>query len=420
MSNLSMTQAEEKAIDSKLEQDVLNWAKTRQAEAEQLAMDSARLMACTTDRLDKLKNQGFFKRCWSRFSGQAGAMERANVNDMIQMQKIAFRYVNMLQEQQLLMAHSLLSLKNNLNSLAIREEQTRQMVGLLAERTRERFEKLEKRVDQLEVTQNLQGWVLSLEEREYDTKYPTEYMRLFRVINDFYRIKNDNWNYQDLLFMRTALRKVKLGHIRNLPIGIFLNSLADEVARLENGIETYRLAITEHAPVAVKNYSQFAIEHVSSPVFLTLHGVNTHYADKMEAIEALQDSLSISKMDALKMVLSQSIKNLNINLDYEFPLAETAIEILGCMRLVDKITIIPTENTEKNKQESQSEVSNDASRKEEAEDGVKDQTNSHTTDAKKPIAPEEAAYKIMGAATLGSIGLFGSILGAMTNNQKKS
>ena len=78
MSNLSMSKSEEKALDSKVEQ-MMDLAKTRQAEAEQLAMDSARLMACTTDRLDKLQNQGFFKRCWNRFSGKAGAMERVPI-----------------------------------------------------------------------------------------------------------------------------------------------------------------------------------------------------------------------------------------------------------------------------------------------------------------------------------------------------
>lgn len=185
MSNLSMTKAEEKALDSKVEQ-MMGWANTRRAEAEQLAMDSARLMACTTDRLDKLRNQGFFKRCWNRFSGKAGEMERANVNDIIQMQKMSFRYVNMLQEQQLLMAHSLLSLKNNLMSLAVKEEETRNLIGLLAQRTKERFERLEKRMEKVEISQNLQGWLLGLEERDYDRIYPTEYMRLFRVINDFY------------------------------------------------------------------------------------------------------------------------------------------------------------------------------------------------------------------------------------------
>ncbi len=171
MSTLVMTSEEQKQIDSQVEQ-MMDWAKTRSAEAEQLALDSTRLLACTTDRLDRLQNQNFFKRCWNRFNGNAGEMERANVNDLIQMQKIAFRYVNMLGEQQLLMAHSLLSLKNNLISLAVKEEETRDLITMLAQRTLERFENLESRVEQLEISTNLQGWLLGLEERDYDEKFP--------------------------------------------------------------------------------------------------------------------------------------------------------------------------------------------------------------------------------------------------------
>ena len=331
-SNLAMTQAEEKNIDSKVEQ-MMDWAQSRQIEAEQLALDSARLMACTTDRLDRLSKQGFFKRCWSRFNGDANAMERANVNDVIQMQKMAFRYVNMLQEQHLLMAHSLLSLKNNLNSLAVREEETRNLIAMLAQRTLERFEQLEGRVGKLETSSSLHDWLFTLEERDYEEKIPTDYMRLLRVINDFYDIKNDNWNNNDLMFMRKAIRTVGLNPKEKLSINAFIDKLADEIQSNEVGFDVYDKAVTRFAPDNMENYSQFAIENVSSPVFASLHGLNTQYRDKMDAVEALQDSLSISTSDALKTLLRQSIKAMNVNLDYEFPLAETAIEILGCIRL---------------------------------------------------------------------------------------
>lgn len=336
MSNLAMTQAEEKSIDSKIEK-MMDWAKSRQVEAEQLALDSARLMACATDRLDRLSKQGFYKRCWSRFNGEAGAMERANVNDVIQMQKMAFRYVNMLQEQQLLMAHSLLSLKNNLNSLAVKEEENRNLIAMLAQRTLERFEQLESRVGKLETSSNLHDWLFTLEERDYEEKIPTDYMRLLRVINDFYEIKNDNWNNNDLMFMRKAIRTVGLNPKQKLSINNFIDKLADEIQSSEVGFDAYDKAITMFAPDGIDNYSQFAIDNISSPVFASLHGLNTQYRDKMDAVEALQDSLSISTSDALKTLLRQSIKGMNVNLDYEFPLAETAIEILGCMRLVDKL-----------------------------------------------------------------------------------
>lgn len=336
MSNLSMNQSEQQAIDSKVEQ-MMDWAQTRQIDAEQLALDSARLMACTTDRLDRLSKQGFYKRCWSRFNGEAGAMERANANDVIQMQKMAFRYVNMLQEQQLLMAHSLLSLKNNLNSLAVKEEETRNLIAMLAQRTLERFEQLEGRVGKLETSSNLHDWLFTLEERDYEEKITTDYMRLLRIINDFYEIKNDNWNNNDLMFMRKAIRTVGLNPKEKVSVNTFIDKLADEIQLSDVGFDAYDKAITLFAPQNIDNYSQFAIDNISSPVFATLHGLNTQYKDKMDAVEALQDNLSISTSEALKTLLRQSIKGMNVNLDYEFPLAETAIEILGCMRLAEKL-----------------------------------------------------------------------------------
>lgn len=338
MSMIAMNTTEEKQIDSQIEQ-MMDWAKTRQAEAEQLAMDSARLMACTGDRMDRLKNQGFFKRCWNRLTGKTGEMERANVNDLISMQKKAFRYLNMLQEQQLLMAHSLLALKNNLVSLAIKEEETRNLIGLLAQKTQDRFEKLEGRVDQLEISTNLQGWLLGLEEREYDEKYPTEYMRLFRVINDFYNIKKDNWNYNDLMFMRKAIRTVGINPKRKLSLNAFIDTLTDEIQTAEVGFEAYGNAITMFKPEGIENYSKFAIENISSPVFVSMHGLKTQYVDRLDIVETLEDEMNISKSEALKILLRRSIANLNVNLDYEFPLAETAIEILGCLRLAENLSL---------------------------------------------------------------------------------
>lgn len=336
MSLLAMDDTEVRALDSKVEQ-MMDWAKDRQVEAEQLAQDSARLLGCVSDRMDKLRNQNFFIRCWSRFNGDAASAERANARDLIEMQKIAYRYVNMLQERQLLMAHSLLSLKNNLYSLAIKETETRELINELAKRTLQRFEKLENRVDQLEISLNLQGWLLGLGERDYEEKYPTEYMRLFRIINDFYRIKDDNWNYNDLTFMRKAIRTVKLDPKFRLSLNIFINNLIDEILNENVGFSKYSDAITEADFGEIQNYSKFAIDNLSSPVFSTIHGLHTQFIDRLDIVETLQEELNISQSEALKKLLRNSIAQMNIDLDYEFPLAETAIEILGCMRLIKKI-----------------------------------------------------------------------------------
>lgn len=342
MSMLAMNAAEEKQIDSQIEQ-MLDWAKTRQAEAEQLALDSARLMACTTDRVDRLKKQGFFKRCWNRFTGATGEVERANTGDIIQIQKKAFRYINMLQEQQLLMAHSLLALKNNLVSLAINEKETRDMIGMLAKRTQDRFELLETRTDQLEISTNLQGWLLGLEERDYDKKFPTEYMRMFRVINDFYQIKKDNWNYNDLIFMRKALRTVGIDPKSEITLNTFIEKLTEEIQQASVGLENYDHAISAYAPLAIPQYSEYVIENISSPVFASVHGLKLQYSNSSDIVEVLQDKLEISNIEAQKLILQKMISNMNVDMNHKFSLGETAIEIMGSIRLVEQLL---TENTD--------------------------------------------------------------------------
>lgn len=334
--SLVMTDQETAALDKQLA-PLLTWANQHRAEAEQLSLDAARLLSCSTDRLDTLQKQGFFKRCWARLNGDAGDMERATTNDIIQMQKCSFRFIHMLQDQNMLMAHSMLTLKNNLFSLSVQEEETRNLVTLLAQKTKARFDALEQRVDQLEVSTNLQGWILTLGESDYDEKFPTENIRLLRVINDFYRMKNDNWNYRDLKFMRVALRTVGLNPKQMITLRSFITSLAHEIEDERVGYNYYANLLTEYTESDSRKFSKFARDAIASPVFCSLHGLNSSFSDRRDVVEELSEELSISTSEALLRLLLRDIKKLNINLEFEFPLAETAIEILGCMRLTEQL-----------------------------------------------------------------------------------
>ena len=333
---LALTEKEIQSIDGMLESKMA-WARSKSAEAEQLALDCTRLLSCTEDRLGQIRNQGFFKRCWNQLSGQTGAMERANTADLIQMQKASLRYINMLQEQQMMTAHSLLTLKNNLVTLAIKEEETRNLVGLLAERTLQRFQDLEKRVDQLEISQNLQGWLLTLEDRDYDVNYPTPYLRLLKIIDDFYGYKSDGWNYNDMLFMRKALRTVGLNPKEQISMNMFMDTLVEEIKK--QGFDTYRELLIAHLPSDKGDFGHFAIENVSSQVFTTLNGIYTQYTDKSEVIEALSDELSISPEAALKRLLARTISKLNVDLDCQLPLSDIAAEMLVGLKLTNQLLI---------------------------------------------------------------------------------
>lgn len=332
---LKLSEEESRSLDAELEK-TLEWAHTRTTEAEQLAFDATRLLSCTEDRFDQLKNQSFFKRCWSRFSGKTGEIERANTNDLIQMQKLSFRYINLLQERDLLLGHAMLSIKNNLLSLAVKETETRNMIEELAKKTLSRFEKLESRVDQLEISVNVQGWLLTLEERNYTEKFPTSYLRLLRLVNDFYGHKRDNWNYQDLLFVRSALRKSQLIPEQSISMNDLIDGLVDEI--YETDFNQYRNLLTQWKPESIENYSEFILDNISCQVGATLHGIVYQYVDQKEIVEALKDNLDISEKDALKTLLKTRIKKLGVDLTIQAPLSEIAFEILGCMRLAEKMT----------------------------------------------------------------------------------
>ena len=154
-------------IDQQLD-PLLQWAGDRIVQTQQLSMDASRLLSCTSNRLNDYQNKGFFIRCWYTLSGKTGAVERANQNDLIEMQRLSWRYLNLLQERDLMLAHTSIVIRNNLLALAKKEEETRMAITQMAERIIQRFESLEKRVDQLEVTSQIHSWLLTIDQRDYD------------------------------------------------------------------------------------------------------------------------------------------------------------------------------------------------------------------------------------------------------------
>ena len=359
MSTLAMTDTEKSAINAKVE-EMMPWARANTVRAEQLAFDAVRLLASTEERLDDLNKQGFFKRCWTRFNGSAGAMERANTNALIQMQRMALVFVNQLQQQQILTAHSMISLKNNLACLAAKEGKTLEIIAHLATRTFERFEELESRIERVEVQTALQSWLITLEEREYRERIPEKFMRFFQVVNDYYSMKNDDWNPLDYLYMRKAFYLVDIDPNEKISLRNFINQLVDEVKSVGNA--RYTQAISMFSPFRQKEtgeYSKYVVDNISSAIAVALHGVSLRYLDRSGDVETVIRSLQkregrefseeekeSEKFALLKDFLVNDIENLSINIDYEFSYAEAACELLECMKLAEKLHQI--EMTEKN------------------------------------------------------------------------
>lgn len=308
---------------------VLARAKAGSTETQQLALDATRLLSCTEDRLEQYSNQGFFRRCWSVLSGKTGELRRANERDLIEMQKASWRYLGLLQERDLMLAHSIITVKNNLLTLAVREEETRREIERMANRVYDRFVQLEDRMKNVEVASSIHGWLLTLETHDYDERF-SPLFRLLCVVRDFDGIKDEDWNTQELRYLQKGVKEVGLPWKDSLSLGQFVDGLVEEIE--VGGFQTYeQLLFRPNCTGRVP--SAFVLDNISVPSYVSLFELSDSYLKGSGTIELLADKLSLSKREAISQVIRGFIQRQGINMEIKLPLRDLAVELLHCMRL---------------------------------------------------------------------------------------
>lgn len=349
MFNLNNNEIEN--IDKRLNPKI-QWAEQNGVLAEQLAMDATRLLSCTNERFEEYKNKGFFNRCVSSFSGETADMQRQNQNDLIELQKSGWRYLQLLNERDILMAHSLITIKNNLETLAIEEESTRKQITKLAEKVKERFDGLFKRVDDLEVTVNLLHWLSTIEVQDYEDNY-SYYFRLLCLVDDFKSKKTDNWTYKDIQCLQQAILKAKINRKERITINNFIIRLIDEIEEqsfpLFNGLIK---AFIDNKKIS----SEWIDENISSPVFNCLYLIAAKYNDSKSFAKGNQENLKegTTHKEIITSGIIQIIKDVGVDTDKELQLQDIALEILSCSQLTQTLIANSDELIEDDISENQS------------------------------------------------------------------
>lgn len=332
-----ISHAELKDIDNSLNEK-LQWAHEGSVLAEQLALDAARLLSCTDARLQDYVGQGFFKRCWFTLSGKTSALERATQADLVEMQKYAWRYINLLQERDLMLAHSMIATKNNLMTLAVGQGDLKGEVTRLADRVYDRFVALEERVGDLEASHRIHAWLLTIDTCDYDRKYP-ENLRFLRVVNDFYSLKSAAWNVVELRYLQKALKEVGIDPKKRVGVAEFIGAVIDEINA--HGYTGFSALVPSCSMAGCGN--AFVIDAVSSPAFSALYQIKENYTSSSRVIRSLQRRLDISHADAIRFVLTDFIDEMGIDTRAELPLKDLATEIVACLSLSHRLAAdIPT------------------------------------------------------------------------------
>jgi hypothetical protein len=311
----------------------INWAKQNPEKAEQLVHDSIRLLSVTEEKFEETQNLPFFKRLMSRFNGSLTNQHLSTTKSFLELQKLGWQFMSLLQNEQLIQGRTLITIENNLTLLAANQEGFAKDIELMVVKIRANFNQLEDRMKGLEVQQNIHGWLLTIDTCDYDEKYP-ENFRLLKVLSDFINLKStgDGNNINELRYLQKALKEVGLSWKKKITLADFINGLIDE-------IETTSFSLFENLlPTSNSNIShEFVKENISTPSYKALFEVANQYKNSSQTIGFIAEKHGLLKSEVLKDALFGFIGELGINLTTPISIRDLAVELYNCTRLTHEL-----------------------------------------------------------------------------------
>lgn len=289
-------------------------AEKNKAEAQQLALDAGKLLSVTRKRLDDYKDRGFFKRCWYKISGKQGSLDRANQNDLIEMQRYAWIYLMKLQEQNLIQAQAIAVIRNNLKDIADEIAEIHDMISAIVEKFDARIEKLEQKTE-------LQDWLLHIDVNESITKDYSHICTL-QLTFDYLKVLQEN----DIDYaaierrddLKVALKKFGIDSTEKITVDDFIASLFDEVQKYT--YQDFRKILSLQVSGAEIN-GQYILDNVSGA------GYNAIYQFELEMDKMKSMAEELENDDPRKIMLKTVRKAIN-NPETEYTILELAKEVL--------------------------------------------------------------------------------------------
>ena len=320
MSELSIVE-NDVTFDKKLSRP-LELARNNSFEAQRMATDCAQLLSSSTNRLEKIKNQGFFKRTANRLFGKTKDIEQANMNDMHQLQKMAFRYLELVNKNNIMMLDSIITVKNQLDYILSDNIETKKAITKLAGKIKSKYNAMEKRIERIEITTAIHGWLLTIEEFEYIESYP-KYIRLLKIVDDFRNLKSKDWTISDIRCLKNALRKTDIHPNETISIEGFVTSIAND-----NYPNKYSDTIN-----GMLMMESVDVERVNSQLSLPLLSAMYQFADKYvtntEVIERIvKIHPDIPERETAAKLILEIIKEHNVDITTEVEHQHLVLELL--------------------------------------------------------------------------------------------
>lgn len=339
----------------------LEMARRNPMEMQRFALDCTRLLRESQDRLATMENQGFVSRLWNRFSGQRGQVQLANQQAFATVQRMSFRYLESINEQNLMTLNAVATVKNQL-SYAVSEisdlrhttgqavsdiydtiekshqatsdqierlrESTKAAIMGLAIKMKEKLEDMEHRIERLEQASSIHGWLLTFDEFGYD-RYP-EAMRMIQIVSQYRIFKNDSWNADDARYLKSALRRGGLDPHQPVLVRNFIQQLARENYPDNYGKDIHCLL---HIPEVDADKVR---QNVSLPALNAMYLFGKEYASNRGNIERLaKRHKSIDPREELAHQIGDILDECGIETNAETERHHFAMELLTGVEIAE-------------------------------------------------------------------------------------
>ncbi len=308
-------------IPSKADQDAVDALvahhRGNAALTQQLAIDASRLVSTSQARLDKQANAGFCRRFVSIISGATRQNALSNQVDMLQMQKVAWHFLQQLQQQNLINAQSIAVIRNNLGTMNEYIIETRDFLELA-------IDKINSRLRHVENNTRFSTWSLNIEANARRYKSLPSSLLVVQLSYDFLRTHSDvSLTFQDVNHLVVTLEKLGVNCDEEVRLLDFIIALIDQMDA--TGIERYRAHIALSA-------DDLAIDSAFIQTSVSGLGFNALYylSDQYTKIAALIEDNELCNSDAAReKIISRIFGDEFDGLATTYTLRDLIAEVVG-------------------------------------------------------------------------------------------
>lgn len=249
--------------------NIIGNSKQSSAITQQLAVDASKLVTLSAERLAEQSSAGFFKRMVGVISGQTSRNDLKNQADLMHMQKIAWHYLQELQQQNLMTAQSIAIVRNNLGSLADYTIETRQFLE-------QAIDKFDSRIKSVEKDANFNRWSKNVEANRRRFRSQPEMIRIVYLTYDFINTHRETIVYGcDLNSLLVTLQRLDIDCDGDIQLIDFISQIIYEIESI-GGVARYRDLIKIYFE-EINLDSQFIQKNISGVAFNSLYYLSDNY-----------------------------------------------------------------------------------------------------------------------------------------------